>query len=59
MKSAKLEWCLKDLTAAEELISQGLKMYSDSPKLWMMAGQIKEQTGDVELARKFYSDGVR
>lgn len=28
-------------------------------KLWMMAGQIKEQLKDIDGARKFYGDGVR
>ncbi|VDP10622.1 unnamed protein product [Soboliphyme baturini] len=57
-RSARLEWCLNELDAAQELLSRGLELYPDAPKLWMMAGQIQEQLHNVDGARKVYLEGA-
>ena len=46
MKSAHLEWALKNLDIAKKILDDGLKQFSDFPKLWMMKGQILEQQGN-------------
>lgn len=42
MKSVKLEWCLGDVGVAKDLLVEGLKLFDDYAKLWMMKGQIEE-----------------
>lgn len=59
MKSAKLEWQLKELTKAMDLINAGLKMFPDFPKLWMMKGQLLEQQLLHNLAREAYQEGLK
>lgn len=58
MKSAKLEWALNDLDAALKLLDEGLQVFPDFPKLWMMVGQIYEQKGDSSKAFDAYNNGV-
>lgn len=59
MKSVKLEWVLGNIQAAQELCTEALKHYEDFPKLWMMRGQIEEQSESVDKAREAYNQGVR
>lgn len=59
MKSVKLEWVLGNIAAAQELCCEALKHYEDFPKLWMMKGQIEEQTENMDKAREAYNQGVR
>lgn len=58
MKSVKLEWVLGNIEAAQELCTEALKHYEDFPKLWMMRGQIEEQSGNMDKAREAYNQGV-
>jgi pre-mRNA-processing factor 6 len=59
MKSAKLEWQLNELTRAIEVINNGLKLFPDFPKLWMMKGQILEQQMFYDQAREVYQESVK
>jgi pre-mRNA-processing factor 6 len=59
MKSAKLEWQLKELSKAQEFVSNGLKMFPDFAKLWMMKGQLYQQQLCHDLAREAYQDGIK
>jgi pre-mRNA-processing factor 6 len=59
MKSAKLEWSLNDLKAAQKLLEEALKVFPDFPKLWMMTGQIYEQEKEFSKAFDAYNAGVR
>ncbi len=59
MKSVKLEWVLGNINAAQELCTEALKHYEDFPKLWMMRGQIEEQSENMDKAREAYNQGVR
>lgn len=58
MKSVKLEWVLGNIEVAQELCSEALKHYEDFPKLWMMKGQIEEQSENMDKARDTYNQGV-
>ncbi|KAJ8408111.1 hypothetical protein AAFF_G00263390 [Aldrovandia affinis] len=59
MKSVKLEWVLGNIEAAQELCTEALKHYEDFPKLWMMRGQIEEQSGPMDRAREAYNQGLK
>uniref|UniRef100_A0AAY4EQ66 Pre-mRNA-processing factor 6 n=1 Tax=Denticeps clupeoides TaxID=299321 RepID=A0AAY4EQ66_9TELE len=59
MKSVKLEWVLGNIEAAQELCTEALKHYEDFPKLWMMRGQIEEQSGNTDKAREAYNQGLK
>ncbi|KAI7794687.1 pre-mRNA-processing factor 6 [Triplophysa rosa] len=59
MKSVKLEWVLGNIQAAHELCTEALKHYEDFPKLWMMRGQIEEQSENVDKAREAYNQGLK
>ncbi|XP_023861301.1 pre-mRNA-processing factor 6 [Salvelinus fontinalis] len=59
MKSVKLEWVLGNIEAAHELCTEALKHYEDFPKLWMMRGQIEEQSEHNEKAREAYNQGLK
>lgn len=58
MKSAKLEWALNDLEAASRLLEDGIKVFSDYSKLWLMKGQIEEQQGMIDKAIETFNAGV-
>lgn len=58
MKSVKLEWVLGNINEAQELCSEALRHYEDFPKLWMMKGQIEEQSENMDEARDAYNQGV-
>ncbi len=59
MKSVRLEWVLGNIDAAHELCTEALRHYEDFPKLWMMRGQIEEQSENIDKAREAYNQGVR
>uniref|UniRef100_A0A673FT08 Pre-mRNA-processing factor 6 n=1 Tax=Sinocyclocheilus rhinocerous TaxID=307959 RepID=A0A673FT08_9TELE len=59
MKSVRLEWVLGNIDAAQELCTEALRHYEDFPKLWMMRGQIEEQSENIDKAREAYNQGVR
>lgn len=59
MKSAKLEWALLNLQEANQLIAEGIDRFPDNAKLWMMKGQILEQTGDKPEAITTYMEGLK
>ncbi|XP_006882247.1 PREDICTED: pre-mRNA-processing factor 6-like [Elephantulus edwardii] len=59
MKAVKLEWVLGNIAAAQELCEEALKHYEDSPKLWMMKGQVEEQEELIKKAREAYSQGLK
>ena len=58
MKSAKLEWALKNLTEALKLLEEGINMFPEYPKLWMMKGQIEQQKGHLDKAWDTFNMGV-
>ncbi|MCJ8741804.1 hypothetical protein PDJAM_G00074940 [Pangasius djambal] len=59
MKSVKLEWVLGNIVVAQELCSEALRHYEDFPKLWMMKGQIEEQSENMDKARDAYNQGLK
>uniref|UniRef100_A0A672TAR7 Pre-mRNA-processing factor 6 n=1 Tax=Sinocyclocheilus grahami TaxID=75366 RepID=A0A672TAR7_SINGR len=59
MKSVRLEWVLGNIEAAQELCTEALKHYEDFPKLWMMRGQIEEQSENIDKAREAYNQGLK
>uniref|UniRef100_A0AAR2IL99 Pre-mRNA-processing factor 6 n=1 Tax=Pygocentrus nattereri TaxID=42514 RepID=A0AAR2IL99_PYGNA len=59
MKSVKLEWVLGNIAAAQELCFEALRHYEDFPKLWMMKGQIEEQSENMDMAREAYNQGLK
>uniref|UniRef100_T1JN63 Pre-mRNA-processing factor 6 n=1 Tax=Strigamia maritima TaxID=126957 RepID=T1JN63_STRMM len=59
MKSVKLEWALDEIARALELLNEAVDSYPDFPKLWLMRGQIYEQSGKLEEAREAYSEGLK
>uniref|UniRef100_A0A9J8B5C8 Pre-mRNA-processing factor 6 n=1 Tax=Cyprinus carpio carpio TaxID=630221 RepID=A0A9J8B5C8_CYPCA len=59
MKSVRLEWVLGNIDAAHELCTEALKHYEDFPKLWMMRGQIEEQSENIDKAREAYNQGLK
>lgn len=59
MKSAKLEWALKDLPEALKLLDEAVNVFPDYAKLWMMKGQIEEQQDKFEAAAITYATGVK
>ncbi|VDD79393.1 unnamed protein product [Mesocestoides corti] len=58
MKSARLEWCLGELAAAEEMLCEGCTKYPQAPKLHMMKGQLAELMAEnhPEERDKFIGD---
>lgn len=58
MKSALLERHLSKNKEALDLLEEALKKFPSFPKLWMMKGQIIEETS-VESARDIYAQGVK
>ena len=38
MKSAKLEWALENLREAHQLVVEGIELFPEADKLWMMKG---------------------
>jgi pre-mRNA-processing factor 6 len=44
---------------SQALLSEALKRYPSSPKLWMMAGQLAEEQGNPAGARGLYQRGLK
>jgi len=59
MKSAKLEWCLGELSAALKLLDSATELYPDFDKLWMMKGQIELQKERLDAARDAFHAGLK
>lgn len=59
MKSAKLEWGLRDVRRALELVVEGLKNFDSYDKLWMMKAQLETELGRLEEARSTYAQAVK
>ncbi|KAA3678288.1 pre-mRNA-processing factor 6 [Paragonimus westermani] len=70
MKSARLEWCLGELTETLRMLEQATGIYRQAPKLWLMLAQLLEELADKEKsnpdearsykerARTAYKDGL-
>uniref|UniRef100_A0A1I7W2R2 TPR_REGION domain-containing protein n=1 Tax=Loa loa TaxID=7209 RepID=A0A1I7W2R2_LOALO len=54
-----LEWCLEDLIAAKKLLTEALEQFPETPKLYLMMGQILQQEKNYNEARQYFSDGVK
>lgn len=59
MKSARLEWALKELEDGKKILAEAIEIYPDAPKLHMMMGQILEEEGKPDEARRVYQGGVK
>ncbi|EEY56427.1 pre-mRNA-processing factor, putative [Phytophthora infestans T30-4] len=62
MKSVLLEReCAENRKDEEDLVQEGIKLYPDFPKLYMMAGQFYEALDppNFEKAKKMYREGVQ
>ncbi|KUF82716.1 hypothetical protein AM588_10000433 [Phytophthora nicotianae] len=62
MKSVLLEReCAENRKDEEDLVLEGIKLYPDFPKLYMMAGQFYEALDppNYEKAKKMYREGVQ
>jgi pre-mRNA-processing factor 6 len=59
MKSVLLERECGNKSAEQELLTEALKRYPSAPKLWMMAGQLAEDQGNIAGARGLYQRGTK
>lgn len=59
MKSVKFEWCMGDIESAKSLLNDSLERYPTFPKLWMMKGQLEDQSGNLEAAKEAYQQGLK
>lgn len=59
MKAALLERECGDTDAEGAILAEALSRFRQAPKLWMMAGQLAEASGDVERALKLYQAGTQ
>lgn len=59
VKSARLEWCLKDLEAAKRLLVDAIDRYPETPKLYLMMGQILSQEKNFNEARRYFAEGAK
>ncbi|KAE9020411.1 hypothetical protein PF010_g5660 [Phytophthora fragariae] len=62
MKSVLLEReCAENRVDEEDLVLEGIKLYPDFPRLYMMAGQFYEtlEPPNYEKAKKMYREGVQ
>lgn len=59
MKSVKLEWCLGKIDEARRLLDEAVVKYPNFAKLWMMRGQIEEQSGNINAAREAFKTGIQ
>lgn len=58
-KSVVFERVQNDADTALDLALQALQLFPTAPKLWMLKGQIYEDTGKAGLAREAYATGVK
>lgn len=59
IKSVAFERQLGNSTVALDLVTQGLQLYPNAGKLWMMKGQIYETDNRIPQAREAYNTGTR
>ncbi|KAK9453054.1 PRP1 splicing factor, N-terminal-domain-containing protein [Dipodascopsis uninucleata] len=59
IKSVVLERQLKNSDAALELVNQSLQEYPNSPKLWMLKGQIYQTEKRIPQAREAFLSGTK
>jgi len=59
MKSARLEWCLDELERAKTLLEEGVQLYPDFEKFYMIWAQILIQQKQLDEARKIFNEAVR
>lgn len=59
IKSVAFERQLGNSTIALDLVTQGLQLYPNAEKLWMMKGQIYEANNKIPQAREAYNTGTR
>lgn len=59
IKSARLEWCLKDLAKAEALLKEGLGINDTYDKFYMMLGQLYTQQERFDDARRAFTTVTR
>lgn len=59
MKSAKLEWGLKQPIQALKLVVEGLDNFEDAEKLWMMKAQLELELKKKEEARSTFALAVK
>jgi pre-mRNA-processing factor 6 len=59
IKSVAFERQTNNIEAALDLANQGLQLYPNAAKLWMMKGQIYEQLNRLPQAREAYTTGTR
>lgn len=59
IKSVAFERQLGNSTVALDLVTQGLQLYPNAGKLWMMKGQIYEAVNKIPQAREAYNTGTR
>eukprot|EP00736_Rhodelphis_marinus_P011035 Rmarinus@m.12531 len=59
MKSAVLERDLDNTQGEQEMLDRGLRLFPTFEKLHLMRGQLEERRGKVDLAHKYYAEGVR
>ena len=59
IKSVAFERQLGNSIVALDLVTQGLQLYPNAGKLWMMKGQIYEADNKIPQAREAYNTGTR
>lgn len=59
IKSVAFERQLGNSIVALDLVTQGLQLYPNAGKLWMMKGQIYETDNRIPQAREAYNTGTR
>jgi pre-mRNA-processing factor 6 len=59
IKSVAFERQLDNTDLALDLVNQGLQLFPNAPKLWMMKGQIYQDKGNAPKAREAFNTGTR
>jgi pre-mRNA-processing factor 6 len=59
MKSAKLEWALKNDKEALRLVNKGLELFNNADKLWIMKAQLELFLSRTDDARSTYAQAVK
>ena len=54
MKSALLEWEAGNEEAEQAILNQGIEVYPEYDKLYMMLGQLHQRKAEIEEARSIY-----
>lgn len=58
-RSAKLEWSLDNLNEAVRMLKAGIEEFRNFPDFYLMLGQIEEQRNNNDLAKTYYSNGLK